>query len=461
MAQNKTESPWYLGVEHMTRDSQGNILFKGRRADHDSNESVSLDDRAIVARMQQECLFLEQKGIDPAEHMECDWVVRGKYAEEFGRDRQAALDALLGGDRIYFTEVMVYGNSFLLPGWVQEAEIFSKEWFGGAAGIQRPDNMLDNFNFYHCEYGDFGPKRAATAEEVFILEACYDYLEGTRQVSIETPHPSAYEPRETPAEGLSNQQKCLAILEQDPDGESLAPGHVGFVVYAMQNSLDAAQQKTLDELYRQVINETYVLPWHLGVEHMTMDSDGTMFFKGRVVEYYNRNLAFTLGARADLVRLQQTCLFLEARGEALGTFSSFLCSWSPKGRLAEEFARDRLAALDRLCSGECISFSRIKTGWRRDHFLLPGQPGRDEIYESAPFLDLVKMGWVAAQGEALDCQACVYGTEGPVRPATAQELDILECCFDYLQETRQLQTAATQYPALGAALDEDVEDYER
>lgn len=136
------------------------------------------------------------------------------------------------------------------------------------------------------------------------------------------------------------------------------------------------------------------------------------------------------------------------------------CDWVVQGEYAEEFGRDRQAALDCLCSGERINFSRIKTGWRRDQFLLPGQPSREEIYGSAPFLDLAKMGWIS-RGEAMACEACVYGAEGPVRPATPQELDILECCCDYLQETRQLQATVIQYPALDAEREEDAEDYER
>lgn len=256
---------------------------------------------------------------------------------------------------------------------------------------------------------------------------------------------------------LTDREKCLAILEKDPDGTQMAPGHVGFVVYAMQNELDGGQKQQLDELYRQVIGGTYHKPWHLGVEHMTIDGDGIVYFKGQVAEYYNRNLMNMLNMRSDLVQLQQECLFLEAKGIPITASSSLSCNWPLQGDYAEEFARDRQAALNRLLNGQSIYFCRVQAGYRKDMFLLSGWPNREEIYGNDLFRDLMRKNWVSI-GEALDCVSCIYGTVGAPRPATQEELDILEACFGYLKDTRQVVAQQHHFPALEP---EEMEDYDR
>ena len=256
---------------------------------------------------------------------------------------------------------------------------------------------------------------------------------------------------------LTDREKCLAILEKDPDGEQLAPGHVGFIVYAMQTDLDGSQKQQLDDLYRQVIGGTYQKPWHLGVEHMTVDGDRTVYFKGQVAEYYNRNLMNMLNMRSDLVCLQQACLFLEAKGVPITASSSLSCNWPLYGDYAEEFARDRKAALDGLLNGQAIYFCRVQAGYRKDTFLLPGWPNREEIYGSDLFRDLMRKNWVSI-GEALDCDSCVYGAEGAPRPATQAELDILEACYGYLKDTRQVMMQQHHFPAQEP---EETEGYDR
>lgn len=256
---------------------------------------------------------------------------------------------------------------------------------------------------------------------------------------------------------LNTREKCLAILEKDPDGTQLAPGHVGFVVYAMQNELDSGQKKQLDDLYRQVTGGTYQKPWHLGVEHMTVDGDGIVYFKGQVAEYYNRNLMNMLNMRSDLVNLQQACLFLEEKGGPITASSSLFCSWPLHGDYAEEFARNRQAALDSLLNGQAIYFCRVQTGYRKDTFLLSGWPNREEIYKSALFLDLMRQNWVSI-GEALDCDTCIYGAGGAPRPAAQAELDVLEACYGYLKDTRQVMVQQHHFPAQEP---EEMEGYDR
>ncbi len=65
--------PWFLGIEHMTRDHQRHIYWKGARIEHYDHdiwqqngwrERMKADAEALAAR----CLTLEAQGIPPTPH---------------------------------------------------------------------------------------------------------------------------------------------------------------------------------------------------------------------------------------------------------------------------------------------------------------------------------------------------------------------------------------------------------
>lgn len=201
------EEQWYFGLEHMTRDGGGNVLFKWRKQDHFSHRwAYTTDARAAAVKIQQACLFLEQRAEKDERqgdysYLLCDWPMKGKYAEEFARDRQAALDALLNGALISFADVMLDGGPFLLPGWPDEAALYAGRWFDGLAIMEKPENS-DNLDISYYLYGKGRPARPATREELDLLESCFEYLSETRQVHSITPLRPAPAPEEEAGEGL-------------------------------------------------------------------------------------------------------------------------------------------------------------------------------------------------------------------------------------------------------------------
>lgn len=199
--------PWYFDLKHMTRDEVGNVFFKGHKEDRFAHRwAYTPGARAAAVKIQQACLFLEQR----AEHDEqpgqshyllCDWPMKGRHAVEFARDRQVALDTLLNGAMISFADVMLDGSSFLLPGWPDEAALYTGQWFDGLTFVRKPENS-DNLDISYYLYGKGGPARPATREELDLLENCFEYLSETQQVHSITPPSPAPAQEEEIGEGL-------------------------------------------------------------------------------------------------------------------------------------------------------------------------------------------------------------------------------------------------------------------
>lgn len=58
--------PWFHGVEHITRDHDGNVRWKGTAIEHYSGPSIHSEQAAEAVReLARRCLLLEAQGITP------------------------------------------------------------------------------------------------------------------------------------------------------------------------------------------------------------------------------------------------------------------------------------------------------------------------------------------------------------------------------------------------------------
>lgn len=89
-------------------------------------------------------------------------------------------------------------------------------------------------------------------------------------------------------------QKVLDILEGSHDGDDLSPPHLKLTEMAVNGFLNENGIKLIDEIYEQVTSGTYTKPYLQGVEFMTQDHDGYIYFKEHSVEHYSRPWAYVL-----------------------------------------------------------------------------------------------------------------------------------------------------------------------
>lgn len=118
--------------------------------------------------------------------------------------------------------------------------------------------------------------------------------------------------------------KCLEIIRLTDDGNALSPEHLYLVQTACNGWLSEAGEVEFERLYQQVATGVYVKPWFRGIEHLTMDHEGYVYWKGQHVEHYSfRDRDDELAAAEELAA---RCRWLEANGIEV-TVTSAVWRW--------------------------------------------------------------------------------------------------------------------------------------
>ena len=126
---------------------------------------------------------------------------------------------------------------------------------------------------------------------------------------------------------------AIEILRATRDGDDLAPHHLSLVQSAVNGWLTEAGEIAFYELYRNV-QEGYVVPWFHGIEHLTYDHEGFVYWKGHQVEHYNPGYAYSEKARMGAEEVARRCQILEVSGEPVNT-TTVIWKWEDE-KLPEE-----------------------------------------------------------------------------------------------------------------------------
>ncbi len=114
--------------------------------------------------------------------------------------------------------------------------------------------------------------------------------------------------------GLTTIDKAIVVLEKTRDGDDLDPKLLGLVELAVNGNLNNMGKDAFEGLYLEVTNGTYKRPWFHGVEHMVIDHEGFVYWKGNKVEHFTLRWAYSDSARKQAVELGRQCKILETKG---------------------------------------------------------------------------------------------------------------------------------------------------
>lgn len=104
---------------------------------------------------------------------------------------------------------------------------------------------------------------------------------------------------------------AISILRETNDGNNLAPEHLSLVEGAVNGWLTEQGVEAFQDLYKQVA-AGYKRPWFHGIEYMTRDHEGYVYWNGREVEHFSfRNFQKEENAAQELA---DRCRHLEAIG---------------------------------------------------------------------------------------------------------------------------------------------------
>src|SRR2546426_8457368 len=113
-------------------------------------------------------------------------------------------------------------------------------------------------------------------------------------------------------------EQAIEILQATRDGEDLAPEHLKLVEIAVNGWLNEAGEVAFAELYANVKSD-YRRPCFHGIQHLTIDHQGYVYWKGEEVEHDNPGWAYSEEAKAQAQELAQRCMMLENQGKPVNT----------------------------------------------------------------------------------------------------------------------------------------------
>ena len=113
---------------------------------------------------------------------------------------------------------------------------------------------------------------------------------------------------------------AIEILQKTQDGNDLTPEHLSLVQSAVNGWLSEAGEVAFYELEQNVENG-YKKPWLHGIEHLTRDHEGYVYWKGRHVEHYDAPWVCSQEGKEQAEEVARRCSIIEARGETPTTLS--------------------------------------------------------------------------------------------------------------------------------------------
>ena len=123
-------------------------------------------------------------------------------------------------------------------------------------------------------------------------------------------------------------ESALEILRATRDGDELAPEHLALLQGAVNGHLNEKGEAAFQQLVENV-QSGYKPPWFHGMEHLTIDHEGYVSWRGKRVEHFEPDYAYTEKAKQEAEELAERCCQLEAEGKPVNKFNVVL-NWTDR-----------------------------------------------------------------------------------------------------------------------------------
>ena len=124
-------------------------------------------------------------------------------------------------------------------------------------------------------------------------------------------------------------QMATEILRMTNDGDKLDARDLNLLEGAVNSFLNEEGYKKFRELHAQVVEGNYTLPWLHGIEHLTIDQEGYVYWKGQHVEHYDIPWAYGEDAKKQAEELERRCKILEEQGKKISPVTA-IWSWQER-----------------------------------------------------------------------------------------------------------------------------------
>lgn len=109
-------------------------------------------------------------------------------------------------------------------------------------------------------------------------------------------------------------EQSIEILRDSRDGEDLDPAHLSLVEAAVNNNLTERGIEAFRQLHAEVTSGKYTKPWLCGVEHVTRDLQGYVYWKANRIEHFTFSAMDAAHLKAITQHLAEKCRHIEALG---------------------------------------------------------------------------------------------------------------------------------------------------
>jgi hypothetical protein len=122
------------------------------------------------------------------------------------------------------------------------------------------------------------------------------------------------------------------ILAKTADGDNLDPDHLWLLQECINGNLNEDGETLVHEIHDQVMAGTYRKPWLCGVENLTRDQQGYVYWRGIRVEHYSfsgKDAYKRMKTAAE--ELARRCHILESKGIPVSCTTA-VWHWNAEGR---------------------------------------------------------------------------------------------------------------------------------
>lgn len=116
---------------------------------------------------------------------------------------------------------------------------------------------------------------------------------------------------------MNSDERCnmaIEVLQKTHDGDNLAPCDLWLLQEWVNDHLNEKGEALFRDIHAKVTAGTYKAPWFHGIENLTLNHQGYVFWKGVEVEHYSFASNYGPEAQAAAEEVGRRCLILESKG---------------------------------------------------------------------------------------------------------------------------------------------------
>ena len=133
---------------------------------------------------------------------------------------------------------------------------------------------------------------------------------------------------------ISASEAAIEILRATNDGDLLSPIDLSLLQSAVNGWLTEAGETAFYQLLERT-RTGYRAQWFHGIEHLTIDHEGYIYWKSSQVEHYTPSWAYSEEAHNNAKELAERCRHLEATNVPVNTTNA-IWHWEKHSKTANQ-----------------------------------------------------------------------------------------------------------------------------